>query len=294
MIPERLLLIVNPTAGAGKSLDFKEQFYAGNVALRDKMRIFGTRQAKDYTGIRKAFQESKPDVLVVIGGDGTLNDVLNALGPIHIPIHIIPGGSGNDFYQVLGGESDYRIPDWKRTQIVESDLWECNGKYFHNGVGIGFDGSVALHTQYSRFPFLPLRLKYWAAILRKIFSYRGSNCTIESADFNYNGPAFMISIANGAQYGGGFKVAPNALPADGLLDVVIIRTVSVLQRMLHLTKVTKGQHLGLPFVEHVQLSEMTISFPKNVTAHMDGEIFEDSEFRFRKKGVLKVLVPTEL
>jgi diacylglycerol kinase (ATP) len=89
---------------------------------------------------------------------------------------------------------------------------------------------------------------------------------------------FMISVANGRRYGGGFKVAPRAILDDGLLDVSIIGKVSLLGRLRHIPAMEKGRHLHLPFVHYAQLPLFRVEFSHPVAAHLDGELLEASLF----------------
>jgi diacylglycerol kinase (ATP) len=88
----------------------------------------------------------------------------------------------------------------------------------------------------------------------------------------------MITIANGSRYGGNFMVAPGADIRDGLLDLVLIKPVTVLKRYFHLPSMKKGKHLCLPFVSSSKIRRVVISSPAPVPAHLDGELIVDSSF----------------
>ncbi len=224
----------------------------------------------------------------MIGGDGTLNDVVNALPSFDIPLHIIPAGSGNDFHQLTSHRSLNSNSDLSK-ELVYSDIWSCNGMLFHNGVGLGFDGSIAHQTQYSKIKWLPLGLKYWFAIFRNIFTYRSKKCVIKSEDGSYDGLSFMISVANGTQYGGGFKVAPDAQRDDGLLDVVIIHKIHPLKRLVYVPKVEKGEHMNLDIVQHFRTNNLSIEYTEEIPVHLDGEVISASRFEFKHLGQLSIL-----
>jgi len=281
-------VICNPTAGAGRSKNALNHFRANLESEECNFTIYQTQKNRDHDGIRAIILTYQPDLIAVVGGDGTLNNVINAMPDLMVPIHVIPAGSGNDFHSLtsnrkLGSDTNFSA------DLVSSDIWICNEYRFHNGVGLGFDGSIAHQTQYSKWTWLPLSLKYWIAIFRNIFTYRSQHCNVRCNEYEFKGPAFMISVANGTQYGGGFKVAPDAKIDDGLLDIVLIKKIHPIKRLFYVPKVEKGKHMHLDVVEHVRTSDLIVEYDTVILVHMDGEVFEAKKFVFKKLGEIQVL-----
>jgi len=112
---------------------------------------------------------------------------------------------------------------------------------------------------------------------------------IKSEDGSYADLSFMISVANGTQYGGGFKVAPDAQRDDGLLDVVIIHKIHPLKRLIYVPKVEKGKHMNLDVVEHFRTKSLVIEYEEEIPVHLDGEVISASRFEFKHLGQLNIL-----
>jgi YegS/Rv2252/BmrU family lipid kinase len=283
------LIICNPFAGAGRSAEIAKQVETAFKKEQIAFDTYFTLKTLDVEGMEQAILAKKYAAITIVGGDGSVNDVINALPNFEIPLHLIPAGSGNDLQQVISGKTlqNSYIPELSASSPV--DIWQCNGRRFHNGVGIGFDGSVARYTQYSKITWLPLQLKYWVSIFRNLFLYRSPNYTISIGEKTFSQRSFMISVANGPQYGGGFKVAPSADTADGLLDIIVIEQLAAWKRPFYIPLVEKGKHLKLKIVKSFQDEKVRIESDELIPAHIDGETFEAKVFEFHFEGQLKVL-----
>lgn len=271
------MLISNPVAGKGKPLQnigiiktfLNEKEYEINEYL--------TQQKSDYSGIEDFINSIKnPDLLIISGGDGTLNDVVNVLPEDFLkPIIVLPCGSGNDFATWLYGKKSLIeiLKTIEKNETVGVNIGLCNGKKFINGLGIGFDGWVAQKAA-EGVKFIHPSLKYYTAILRGIFTFRSFETNI--------GSALIIAVANGPTYGGGFKIAPNADPTDNLFDLWHIKPIEVLKRILYLDIIKKGKHKpdGSTF-EHKKINEIKIVCKKPVPAHLDGEYMLSDVFEVK-------------
>jgi len=212
-----------------------------------------------------------------VGGDGTLNYFINKHPHLEIPISIFSGGSGNDFAWKLHGDKNIEEQfdmAWK-DDPKPVDVGICNGKYFINGVGIGFDGEIVRSIDREKF-FFSGHLAYYAAVLRKIFFYRESEVTVVTKEIKWQQPAFMITVANGSRYGGGFLVAPDAVVDDGLYDIAVIPAIGLIQRLQLLPGASKGKHLRV--AQTTRSDKVTIRCDKIVAAHCDGELILADEF----------------
>lgn len=218
------------------------------------------------------------DQVWITGGDGTINYFVNQFNDIKVPLCIFNGGTGNDFYALLYGKTtvEAQIDHVLQTTPKPIDAGKCNDRYFLNGVGIGFDGSVAKSLLgVKKFGG---KTSYMLTILKHIFFYKEKQYSISSAQKNITGKFMMISIANGSRYGGGFFVAPLAKADDGLLDVNLVKTLSPLKRLRYLPVIEKGKHLDKPFVEYYNTQNIIIASNQPMQAHLDGEYQESSEF----------------
>ena len=266
----KIALLVNPHAGKGKAVgichSIKEILRKKNIAHD----IYTEQWPDSFDGFTHIF---------LIGGDGTLNRFINNFPFLKIPISLFKGGSGNDFAWKLYGDLDYtgymeRALNAEPTSI---DAGICNGKYFINGVGIGFDGAV-VKAMGNRKIITAGHLSYLWTVLRTIFVYREHEVEILLRGITSRQKTFMISIANGSRYGGGFMVAPDAIIDDGLFDIILIRAIHRLKRLFYLPLMEKGRHTNLPFVEVMRAEEIKISSRQQISAHLDGELMEAKEF----------------
>jgi diacylglycerol kinase (ATP) len=214
----------------------------------------------------------------LVGGDGTLNFFINRFPDIRIPIAIFKGGTGNDFAWKLYGNRSIdehfdailnAIPKW-------TDAGTCNGRYFINGVGIGFDGEVV--RAMSRNGFLSGHFAYLFMVLKMVLFYQDKSMKVQTDDRLWNERVFMITAANGSRYGGGFLVAPDAQVNDGKLDIVVIKKIPPLLRFFHLPKMKRGNHLNLSFVETARSRRVVVSSEKIIHGHLDGEMIQSSLF----------------
>ena len=214
----------------------------------------------------------------IVGGDGTLHFFINRYPQFHLPIAIFRGGTGNDFHWLLYGdisiEQQFQKVLSAASQPVDAGL--CNRKLFINGVGIGFDGKVVkdLAGKEKR----EGKTSYLLTVLKNIFRYPSFLCTVNTTSFHWGKKCFMISVANGKRYGGGFRVSPQSLVNDGLLDTNIVGKIHPLWRLRYLPLIQKGKHLDLPFITYVKSSMVVVKALQELPAHADGEAFSATEF----------------
>ena len=264
-----LAVFINPLAGRGRPVRVWE-------AVKPMLERDGIAYKAYHLDLPPGLDDHSG--ILIIGGDGTVHHVLNRYADTRLPIGIIPAGSGNDLASTLfpGRELGDHYRNAVRGTLRAVDAGVCNGRIFLNGVGIGFDGEVALDIH--RVKWLTGKMKYMSVVLRRIFSYREKRMRLEWEGRTLERDIFMVSVANGYRYGGGFHVAPLADWHDGWLDVVIIDKVSVLQRLRYLPVIERGKHLDLSFVDASLARSIRISSRSLLHAHLDGELMSASVF----------------
>ena len=230
--------------------------------------------------------------LVIVGGDGTINEVVNGI-PIPIPISIIPGGTGNDFVKNVSlGKTDQEVFQTATYgRVAAIDLGKCNDRYFVNGVGIGFDGQIVEDMIAKRVPILRGHAAYYYHVLRILGSYRERPFNFSIDGEKHVNDLILLTVGNGTTFGGGFKLMPRAKIDDGLLEGCEIGKVSPFRRFVNIHRLSKGTHGVLKEVEFYQCKKITIEKNLMLFAHMDGERLGQPPFEISiapKKLLLRV------
>ena len=282
MTDQKVKIIVNPNADLGRawqsSADLRkivEQYIDADWSGT----VFPIH-AKDLAA--RAGEEGY-DLVIAVGGDGTIHEVVNGL--MQIPkerrpqLGIIPYGSGNDFAHAVGVDSrpSYAIRQiftGKPRPIDIGKLLNGNSEveYWSNALGIGFDATVVerfqqvLHSATFR--------AYMPAVLQTLASRIVSpHMQIETDQESWEDDIFMLVACNGSREGGGFLIAPEARPDDGVLHYAWIEKVSRPLILRILPEVMKGTHERFPQVRIGEFKKMRIRSDQPLFMHTDGEVY---------------------
>lgn len=264
-------VFINEKAGRGKSKVVARLVKEELIKHHLEHELYTTHWPEKPEGLTDAF---------VVGGDGTLNFFINKYPYCQWPITLIRAGSGNDFHkEFFGRKIDFKknIEAGIQGEIVECDAGNCNGKWFVNGFGAGFDGQVVKSMSDRKIKTFGF-LAYLLYVLKNILFYRSASYRLTANGIDKTANAFMVTVANGKKYGGGFAVAPMAVMNDGKLNLVIIKKINILLRLIHLPKLRTGSHTKLSFVENSTIEKIFIQCRKPMPAHTDGEYFSSHEF----------------
>jgi diacylglycerol kinase (ATP) len=289
----RILVICNPFAGGGTAGQVNDRFKVFADNHKDfEFDFYLTKNPGDFEGIKNRVLEFNPDVVSIVGGDGTINEVINVDVVRDRKIHLVPAGSGNDFHRLVYGDisSDLSFLYVLSQEFQSYDIGVCNDRYFLNGVGIGFDGSVARETMRMKLPLLSSKWKYWVAIFKNVLFYKSIETKITINDSVEVDRLFMIAVANGTDYGGGFKVSPLSDASDGRLNLVTVRAISPLKRLFKIPKVQAGKHLSESFVSHEEVESVAIESVEILHAHLDGEQMSSHRFEIQIKPPIAFVV----
>lgn len=243
------------------------------------------------------------DRIVAVGGDGIINETINGMAEaagLNIPLGIIPAGVGNNFAKNLGIPLGFResLETAMGDCVSRIDLGKANDRYFANVISFGFDAKVTgLARDIKRkYGFLPKDLTYLVAALREnIVSGAGRYPITASVNgFRLVGDAAFLVIANGASYGGIFRIAPDADMRDGLLDLCWVKPMGRVRILANIHKVVQGVHTTLPEVKMLKANYLTVSSPEPLICEIDGEVSEPKrEYKICViPRALKVLVPS--
>ena len=221
------------------------------------------------------------DRIWLMGGDGTMCYFINQYPSCSIPIVLFKGGTGNDFYWKLYGklsrEEHLNVAVAGHCQSVDAGI--CNGKYFLNGVGIGIEGEVLKSMNSIR--FIGGFWGYFLAAIPKIFTFKPYKVTYLLNNDEIVQEVFLCMVFNSSRAGGGFLFAPMASIQDGKLNMLICKPINILQRILFMPTVQFGWHIHFPFVQTLEVTELSIVTERLLMAQVDGEMLESKKFDFK-------------
>ncbi len=263
--------IINPASGRGKGAAFGKRLEDKLSSLKLDYRLVYTEKPMHARELAAEAAE-KYDVIVAVGGDGTLQEILNGMHGSPAALGILPVGSGNDFVRAVPIPVDMEkslalLLQDKRRKI---DLAKVNDRIYHNGVGVGFD-AWAVHTgnQVTR---LRGNAIYLYAVLHTLANFKPQEVELSFNGNTFTKNYFLMTIANGVALGGGFYLTPDAEIDDGLLDLCLVQNMSKLSIIKNLLKVYSGKHKEDPRVEMVRTREITIRSENGFAVHADGEL----------------------
>jgi diacylglycerol kinase (ATP) len=281
----RYRIIVNPTAGKG----------AGEQAIPQAERMLGeygldfdvvcTERPWHAADLAQEAAAAGYDVAVALGGDGTSNEVLNGLmqakreGADACALGVLCIGTGNDFAYGVGIPTELEagckaLAQGHRRTIdvgrVTGGLYP-QGRYFGNGVGIGFDAAAGFEA--AKLTRLHGFLCYIVAVLKTVFLYyKAPLVTIEYDERTVTQPALLVSIMNGRRMGGGFMMAPDGEPDDGLFNLCIAREVSRARIFAMIPHFLRGTQATQEPIQTGQARRVVVTAVQGVLpAHADGE-----------------------
>jgi YegS/Rv2252/BmrU family lipid kinase len=279
------LFIVNPVSGRGtghKSIPILKSILG---TLDFNYDLVVTQRPWHASELALQAAQDKYQAVVAVGGDGTSNEVLNGLvkarqaGMLPPAMGVLCVGRGNDFaygmqipHNLEAGIQILKENFRKKFDIglVEGGLFP-QGRYFGNGVGIGFDAVVGFEA----LKLAPLSgfVSYIVAAIKTIFLYFDApRVKIELDNEILIQPALMVSIMNGRRMGGGFMMAPEALTGDGAFDVCIAGQVSRMGIFTLIPRFMKGTQNGHPAIRFARSAKVTVTAVEGkLPAHSDGE-----------------------
>src|SRR5664279_413229 len=277
------VFIVNPIAGNGygKTIvpKLKEMIMKHNIEAE----IIFTEHSGHATELSEHYLNRGFKYIIAVGGDGTFNEMSRSLiNKKGITTGIIPAGTGNDFIQILGfpdrfGESEWDI--FFNRSVIGMDAGSCNGMIFFNGMGLGFDAQVASenYTEPGKVK-RGSKYKYIWHIIKTLLFFREKRMTVITDTGRHETDCFINTIAIGRRFAGGFYLTPKAIANDGLLDVCMIKKLSLPERFSILLKVPEGKHTTDRRVNYYQTKGINLEFSEVVPFHVDGELNFSSKF----------------
>lgn len=272
------LFIINPAAGSKDRTRFYRQTIEEictrkglNFEIQVSQRPGHCRQIA-----AEAALSGKEYRIYACGGDGTLNEVAaGAAGYSNVSVTVFSGGSGNDFTKLFSEPEAFR--DLERltdSEEVSFDMIRCNGDLALNICSVGLDARIGTDvSNYKRLPLLHGFKAYVASTVVNVIKGISEHYVVKVGDETIDARQTMICICNGRFYGGGFNPVPEADPADGMLDVLLVKHVSRLQVPVVIGKYKNGRYKELPkLIRHLKTDSLQILCDKPTVINLDGEL----------------------
>jgi len=290
-MPRNIIYIINPISGTRTKKGIHELIEEKTKKAGILFQILPSVASGDYTFLQSIIKEQKITDIVIAGGDGTVSQVVGSLMSSNINFGIIPCGSGNGlaFAAKIPRQTEKALDIIFKGTAVETDGFYVNKVFACMLCGIGFDAKVA-----HEFAHQPKRglTTYARLVSKNFFSASSYTFNVESNGLDFSTDAYFISIANSNQFGNNFTIAPRALLADGLLDIVIVKkSVKPLLLFNVLKQIVAGKlrsiesSLNQPVI-YFQTEKIKIVNNSNAPMHIDGdpaEVNDEINIEVKKK-----------
>lgn len=295
------VFIVNPAAGKGKTLQMaeiiKQRFSTFNQTYEIKITEspgHAEQIAHDYA------KNNSPVRIYSVGGDGTLNEVINGMAGSNAELGIIPCGTGNDAVKSI-----YKI--WDPVELIDIlpvspsasvDLGKFNDRYFINIASIGFDAEVVLKSRlFRKMPLISGPMAYILGVLAAVIGLKKYKLRIKlsPSSVNIEKDMLLTIFANGAYYGGGMKPAPKAKVVDGVLDFCLVEAVTRSKLLRFFPVYKKGEHVNMKEVQMLTGNKAIIESDNPFPVNIDGEVFTEKQATVEiLPEYLSVIIPVEM
>lgn len=271
----KILVVINPRSGGGrgKEMGGKVRSYLQISSHQNKF-IEETSLGATLKNLDSALTVERFEILICVGGDGFIHDILPICVAYGLKLLVIPAGTGNDFCRTMGSnEVDFKklleSPDRSSARAIDlGSIAHAGGETsFVQILSTGFDAVV--NERANNFKLIRGKLKYVVAVLLEIWRFKALDFKVVVDQEEISCKAMLVCIANGNSYGGGMKVVPHARNDDGILDVMILEKLNRLSLLLVFPKVFSGKHVSHPKLRFY--SGRRIQIAGDTWAYADGE-----------------------
>jgi diacylglycerol kinase (ATP) len=303
-MPRKVKIILNPMADMGNAYKVANDLRP-IISEYGRADWSGTVYPTHATELARQAGEQGYDMVIAMGGDGTVHEVVNGL--MQIPaearpiLGVVPVGSGNDFAHSIDVPMDsaHALAHALNGEFSSVDIGlmtDENGRqeYFDNTVGVGFDAVVTIRSH--KLPVVRGFLMYLTAVIQTIvLNHQPARMQLEVDGTKWEQTNLMVTVCNGPREGGGFLVAPEAKNDDGMLHYAMIAKVSRAMMFRLIPEVMKGTHGRFKQVKLGACKKFSLTSERPVYIHADGEIYTSFGSNLRKvdfeilPGALKVV-----
>jgi YegS/Rv2252/BmrU family lipid kinase len=296
-MPRKIIYIINPISGTKNKQGLQSFIEQATTEQKIPFKVFRSVASGDYSFLRSYIEEERITDVVIVGGDGTVSQVVDSLMQHKLNFGIIPRGSGNGLAYTA------RIPKdpAKALNIVFNgkasavDGFVINGRFACMLAGLGFDAKVA--HDFARQPKRGLAT-YTKQVFKNFFSAKTYSFELKINKTSFETDAFFISIANSNQFGNNFTIAPHASLSDGLLDVVIVTNQNKVSLLVKTFLQVMGRNkvdtvMSKKGILYFQTEKVSIINKSQAPLHIDGEPAETPDkLRIEvKKNCFRLIQP---
>ncbi len=286
----KILFIINSKAGKTefdiRKEDIEETFK--NAGRLDEIEVVNTRYKNHTKFLVDAFDSLDYDekIVIICGGDGSLNELVNVSYGKNMTLGLIPTGTGNDFAKNFDYEN-FTLNSLLNFRTKKIDLIKVNDFYSINATSLGFDTHV-LERAYKYLEEKPKLGKkaYIKAVINSLNKITSENLEFklelrDGSNFELSGEYLITALCNGAFYGSGFNPAPEARIDDGVLNLILASKIPFLKFITMIKKYKEGRHKESKYIREVLVKSGTIRSKDKFLANADGEIFQTNEIKFQ-------------
>jgi diacylglycerol kinase (ATP) len=289
---KKVKFIYNPYSGENTILDNLDEVIKIHQNAGYCIVPFRIDESVDLIDAFKDFSEVNYSYILIAGGDGTIDSVVNAMvkSGVSVPIGILPVGTANDFAKFLGVPSNITAACKQilSSQPTAVDLGCINDKYFVNVASTGLFTDVSQKTDINLKNTIG-KLAYYLKGLEELPNFRKLHIRIKSEEMEYEGFMYFMLVFNG-QTAGNFKLATKSSATDGKLDVIIFKAINIMELIPLFVKVLRSEHLDSENVIYFKTDNLNIECEEGIGTDIDGEKGPDFPLNIKcKNGALKVL-----
>ena len=279
MNKQKITIISNPISGKGESLNVAIKMHKILKLNGFEVKIKNTRGQGDAKTLASEAVQDGAESIIGCGGDGTIHEIINGISTIN-PKHskpklgIIPTGRCNNLAKELKLDNNLN----KLSQLIINsqynaiDLGKVNETLFATVAALGFDSKVAEYVDNGNHPkFLTGTLSYLYGIFAVLFKFNCPKVSIRGDFGSYTGNIFLVASGNTPDYGGDFKITPNAKIDDGILNICIVKNISKIKALFLLPRVFFGTHVKHPKAIYEPSKSLSISSENTISIWADGE-----------------------
>ena len=292
-MPRKVKLILNPMADMGRAWKTANALRPIAQEFDGELTWSGTVYPTHAIELARQAAEEGYDMVIAMGGDGTVHEVMNGL--MQVPAEkrpimgVVPIGSGNDFAYSLGltQRSAHALAHALKGESIQSvdigQMTDEHGRkeYFDNTLGIGFDAVVTIRSH--KLPIVKGFLMYLTAVIQTIIlNHNPAQVKIETDTETWQSNTLMVTLCNGPREGGGFMLSPESRNTDGKMEYVIVNKVSRGMMFRLVPEFMNGTHMRFKEIRMGSFKTFSLTSDRPLYIHADGEIFTSFGSNLRK------------